>query len=197
MTFAISAPSGRGAGGAVVGARSMTTGGTARRCGGSGSKAGTGSSSTGSGTGSGRGWRRGSKRERAMAAHPSRRAGKLLPARSLLAVPVVELLSHPRDQAEADEEDLLRARVVADVPGIAGAVHQERHARVSAAERVGDACPRQTAHDRACADRVLRHHPFLLPEQEVTVTIEHDEDLLLGGVTVRRGVQLSREDLGV
>src|SRR5262245_25365902 len=180
MTFAISAPSGSGA----------TTGsGTALRRGGS-STASTGSSSTGSG----RDWRRGSRRERAMAASPSRQAVKLLLPLSILAFPVVELLADARDQAEPDEEHLPRARVVAEVARIARAVHQERHARVASAERVRDARSRLTADDGAGADGVLRD-PVLLPQEYVAVTLEDNEDLLLGGMAVRRRVQLSREHL--
>src|SRR6478736_9731952 len=126
MTFAISAPSGVGAGsGAGVGS------GTARRCGVS-SGALDGASSSSSGTGSGRGWRRGRRRERAMAAPPSRRASRFLPTRSVLAFPVVEPLSDARDELEADEVDLLRARVEAHLGGLARPVHEERHARVAA-----------------------------------------------------------------
>src|SRR6187551_2529696 len=165
MTFAISALSAPGA---------ATGSGTAWRRGGS-STASTGSSSTGSGSGSGRDWSRGRRRERAMTASPSRRAPQILPASSVFAFPVVDLLAHASDEPDPDEEDLSGARVVADVARIPGAVHQQAHPPVASAKGVRHSRPGVATSDRARANRMLLD-PVLFPEQDVTVTFEDDED---------------------
>src|SRR5262245_19272517 len=186
MTFAISASSLSGAG---VGS------GTAWRRGGS-SIDSTGSSSTGSGTGSGRDWSRGRRRDSAIAASPPRPGPTFLQNSSVLAVPVVELLADPRDEPEAREVDLARARVVADVAGIARPVHQQRHPVVASTKCMRDASARPSADDRSGANGMLLDAVFL-PEEDVAVALQEDEDLLLVGVAVRRRVELAGKDLGV
>ena len=67
---------------------------------------------------------------------------------------------------------------------------------VAAAEGVRDAGARRAHDDRPGANGVLRD-AVLLPQEEVAVALEDDEDLLLGSVAVRRRVELAGEDLGV
>src|SRR6476659_808166 len=96
------------------------------------------------------------------------------------AVPVVEALD-PGDDAHAPEADLLRARVVADVVRLPGAVREQRE---RPAKGVRDARPRRSADDRAAADREL-----LVSQEAGPLAVEHEEELLLGAVAVRRAVQ--------
>src|SRR4051794_2791186 len=73
---------------------------------------------------------------------------------AVLAVPVVESRD-ARHQADAAEVDLVRARVVTDVVGVAGSVGKHRHPRVACAERMGDARRRGSRNDVSRTDRML------------------------------------------
>src|SRR5256885_9475037 len=72
----------------------------------------------------------------------------------LLALPVVELLD-AADYADAAPEDLLGARVPADVVRIARAPRDQRQAGVAGAKRMCDAGARRTSDDRAPPHCVL------------------------------------------
>src|SRR6266550_8915852 len=117
----------------------------------------------------------------------------------LLALPVVELLD-AADHTDAAPEDLLGAWVPADVVRIARAPRDQRQAGVAGAERVCDACARRTSDDGTPADRMLfrlgrRWHRRC--QHERSLALEHDQDLLLGGMHVRRAGEHARIQLDV
>src|SRR5712691_5401150 len=117
----------------------------------------------------------------------------------LLALPVVELLD-AADDADATPEDLLGAWVPADVVRIARAPGDQCQAGVAGAERVRDAGPRRTRDDGSPAHRMLfrlgrRWHRRR--QLERSLALEHDQDLLLGGMHVRRTGEHTRIQLDV
>jgi hypothetical protein len=59
---------------------------------------------------------------------------------------------------------------------------------------VGDARAGRPRDDGSRTQRVLGD-PIALPQEQIAFSLEHDEDLLLGRVTVRGSVQLARKDL--
>ena len=68
---------------------------------------------------------------------------------------------------------------------------------VAAAERVRDARAGRPRDDRARRAPACSATLVVLPEQEMAVALEDDEDLLLGRVAVRRRVELPGKHLGV
>src|SRR5438874_948833 len=98
----------------------------------------------------------------------------------LLAFPVVELLDPP-DHPESPPEHLLRARIPADVVWFPRPPRQEREATFAGPEGVRDAAARRTRDDGAHTHRLA----VVGPQLERAVAVEHDEELLLGGVHVR------------
>src|SRR4029450_2787353 len=97
------------------------------------------------------------------------------------AVPVVKRFD-ATDDADASPHHLARARVPADVVRLSCAPGEKREAVVTAAKAMRD--PRAGWH----RDDGTATHGMLLvrPDLERSRSVEHDEDLLLGGVGVRR-----------
>src|SRR5579859_6853221 len=113
----------------------------------------------------------------------------------LFSVPVVEALD-AADDADAPERDLVRARLVADVVGLSRAVGEEGQAAVARPEGMRD-----TGAGRAGDDVEAPQGMLVVAEQQRAVAVEHDEDLLLGGMAVRRrghlpGVELDQVQAG-
>src|SRR5262245_31815480 len=115
----------------------------------------------------------------------------LHPRSARFAVVVVEVLE-PCDQPEPAEVDLVRARVVADVVGPPRPVGEKRQARLAGAKRMRDPRPGGTRDHMAGPDRLLlvgdAGADALRARMELqrSLAVEHDEDLLVGGVAVRR-----------
>src|SRR5215468_5829857 len=102
-----------------------------------------------------------------------------------LAVPVVV----PRDsrhQTDAAEVDLVRARVVADVVRIAGAVGEHRQPRVAGTE-----CMRDARRSRPRDHTSWTNGMLLVAEDAEAVAFEDHEELLLDRVALRGRAQLS------
>src|SRR3954451_22656364 len=110
-----------------------------------------------------------------------------------LAVAVLEELE-AADHPDPAEEDLVRPRVVADVIWLAGAVGQVGEACLPALEAVRDPGRCGARDDMAATEGVrlvghgLHRHrrPGRPPELERPLPVEHDEDLLVGGMAMRR-----------
>ena len=87
-----------------------------------------------------------------------------------------------------------RARVVDDLAGVARAVGQVGQARVAGAQRVGEAHarPGATRSGRRAAGAPRRARPGCRRARSVAVAVEDDEELVLGGVPVRRAVRARR-----
>ena len=113
-------------------------------------------------------------------------ASTLVAAR--LAVPVADGVDAEAD-AEAAQRHVARARVVGDVVRSARSERQQHEAVGAGAEGVRDPGPRRARDDAAGAHRVL-----VIAEQQRSVAVEHHEQLLLGGMAVRRRRQLARRD---
>src|SRR5438067_12848756 len=96
------------------------------------------------------------------------------------------------DQADAAEEDLVRAGVVADVVRVTLPVGEIGQTALARVQRVGHAGARRPGDDVAGADRMLLGLAPLLsasragPELEQALALEDDQDLLLGRMAVRR-----------
>src|SRR5690348_195691 len=96
------------------------------------------------------------------------------------------------NQTQAAPVDLVRSRVVANVIRLSGSVSEKRHAAVSCAEMMGNAGTCRPRDDMTRANRVLlalaavRYQRGRRPELEDALPVEDDEDLLVGGVAVRR-----------
>src|SRR4051794_19430673 len=114
--------------------------------------------------------------------------GRRAACRSALAVPVVELLQ-PADHAEPAERDLLRARVPAGVVGDALAEAEQDEAVVAGAEGV-----RLPAAGRPGDHVTAAHRRLLVVHERGAGAVEHDEQLLLRRMAVRRRRQLPRLD---
>src|SRR5579859_459668 len=117
------------------------------------------------------------------------------PRNPLFAVPVVEAFD-PADDADAPEGDLVRARVVADVVGLSRAVGEEGQAALAGPEGM-----RNAGAGRAGDDVEAPHRVLVVAQQQRAVPVEHDEDLLLGRMAVRRrgrlpGVELDQVQAG-
>src|SRR4051794_19749103 len=112
--------------------------------------------------------------------------GRRAACRSALAVPVVELLQ-PADHAEPAERDLLRARVPAGVVGDALAEAEQDEAVVAGAEGV-----RLPAAGRPGDHVTAAHRRLLVVHERGAGAVEHDEQLLLRRMAVRRRRQLPR-----
>src|SRR4029450_7583137 len=89
----------------------------------------------------------------------------------------------------AAEVDLVRARVVTDVVGVAGSVGKHRHSRVACAGRMGDARRRGSRDDVSRTNRML-----LVAEDADPVAFEDHEELLLRRVAMLGRAQLSGRD---
>src|SRR5205085_7341781 len=106
----------------------------------------------------------------------------------ILPVPVVESLQPP-DHAETPKRDLVRARVVAHVGGLAGSVGEELEPVVAGAELVRNPGAGRAGNDAAGLDRVL-----LVAQHDRSLAVQHYEELLLERMAVQRGRLLSRGD---
>src|SRR5919201_5600379 len=118
-----------------------------------------------------------------------------------LAVPVVEPLDAP-DHPDSAQVDLVGARVVDDVVRLPRPVGEVRQPRLACNEGVGDARPRRAGDDvpRPHGDPLEPRRPpdpaaeldlpLLVAEEQRASTLQHDEQLLLGGMTVRRPAHL-------
>src|SRR5688572_29198155 len=108
-----------------------------------------------------------------------------------LAVVVVEVLQ-PGDQPEPAEVDLVRARVVADVIRLSRAVGKEGQARLARPEPVREPGPGRARNHVAGTDRMLlvdaalAHALRARVQLEYALAVEHDEELLVRGMAVRR-----------
>src|SRR5919197_3814037 len=116
----------------------------------------------------------------------------------LFAVPVVERLD-AADHTDAAPEELARARIPADVVLIARAPRDQLQSALAGAERVRDARSRRTGDDGAATNRLLFRLARVERRRQLERArpVEHDEDLLLGRVTVRRGREHSGLELDV
>ena len=106
-----------------------------------------------------------------------------------LAIPVVQLFAEPGDEAEPDEEHLAGSGVVADLAG--SRVPYMRSVIPCSRPRTPCATPVPAGRATTEPDESDALRPIGLPQQEVAVTLEDDEDLLLGRVAVGRCVELS------
>src|SRR5207248_10665531 len=104
------------------------------------------------------------------------------------------------DTPESADEDLVRAGIPADVVRIPGSVREIGEAGLPGEEAVRDARAGRARDDAAAADGVplLRLGLMVgarlrrLPEQELALAVEDDEDLLLRRMRVRRRALLPR-----
>src|SRR3990172_4838 len=94
----------------------------------------------------------------------------------VLAVPVVDSLADSRDQAQAGEEHLAGSRVEADVVRITRAVHEKSQPTLATSECMRDTRARKHRDDGA-PDHTVFDDAFGLPEKQLAVAVEHDEDL--------------------
>src|SRR5205085_3065927 len=116
-----------------------------------------------------------------------------------LSVEVIEGLE-PGDEAQAAPEDLVGARVVADVVRVLRAVGEIGQPVAARAEAVGDARTGRPSDDVAGAQRVRlprlrrgrRTRLRRAPELERSVAPDHAEHLLVGRIAVRRSALLVR-----